>query len=233
MPNGHPFTQKYSFLPIFTIYSFIAPERFTPFSPPLQSVSPTNSHPANVVFLAGIIVVMAPKSKQAEREENPFLSPPVDLDRIPLVDKDQLIIDTKCDFDFTDLQSWLKEVFLDQSDEIGLWESNLLLYLFPQIHPFPEFSLKCQAHYIPEQRVIVSSFGEILFLVTPESIDQMMQIPQADPVSPFNLEILTELYQKMTFPQRAQIFELFLPPSAQFPSTNPLYPSSMFSTKGN
>jgi hypothetical protein len=37
----------------------------------------------------------------------------------------------------------------------------------------------------------------------------------------------------MTFPQRAQIFNLFLPPYAQFPSTNPPYPSSMFSTKGN
>jgi hypothetical protein len=61
----------------------------------------------------------------------------------------------------------------------------------------------------------------------------MMQIPRADSASPFNLEILTELYQKMTFPQRAQIFELFLPPSAQFPSTNPPYLSSMFSTKGN
>jgi hypothetical protein len=67
----------------------------------------------------------------------------------------------------------------------------------------------------------------------PESIDQMMQIPRADSASPFNLEILTELYQKMTFPQRTQIFKLFLSPSAQFPSTNPPYPSSMFSTKGN
>jgi hypothetical protein len=37
----------------------------------------------------------------------------------------------------------------------------------------------------------------------------------------------------MTFPQRAKIFELFLPPSTQFPFTNPPYPSSMFSTKGN
>jgi hypothetical protein len=52
-------------------------------------------------------------------------------------------------------------------------------------------------------------------------------------MSPFNLEILMELYQKMTFPQRAQIFDLFLPPSTHFPSTNPPYPSSMFSTKGN
>jgi hypothetical protein len=94
---------------------------------------------------------MAPKSKQAEGEENLFLLPPVDLDRIPLADKDHLIADTKCDFDFADLQSWIKEVFLDQSDEIGLWESNLPLYLFPQIHPFLKFSLKCQAHYIPKQ----------------------------------------------------------------------------------
>jgi hypothetical protein len=88
---------------------------------------------------------------------------------------------------------WLKEVFLDQSDEIGLWESNLPLYLFPHIHPFPEFALKCQAHYITEQRAVVSSSEEILFLITPESIDQMMKIPRVDSASPFNLEILTEL----------------------------------------
>jgi hypothetical protein len=185
------------------------------------------------VFIASTIAEMAPKSKQEKGEENPFLPPPVDLEKIPLVDKDRLIANTKCNFDFSDLQSWLREVFLDQSDEIGLWESNLPLYLFPQIHHFPEFALKCQAHYIPEKRVVVSSSGEILFLIMPESIDQMMQIPRADSTSPFDLEILTELYQKMTFPQRAQIFNLFLPTSTQFPSTNPPYPSSMLSTKGN
>jgi hypothetical protein len=63
---------------------------------------------------------MAPKSKRTEAEENHFLPPPIDLNRIILVDKDHLITDTKCEFDFADLQSWLKEVFLDQSDEIGL-----------------------------------------------------------------------------------------------------------------
>jgi hypothetical protein len=185
------------------------------------------------MFIAGTVAEMAPKPRPAEGEENPFLPPPVDLDKIPLVDKDRLIADTKCDVDFSDLHPWLREVFLDQSDEIGLWESNFPLYLFPQIHHFPEFALKCQAHYIPEQRAVISSSGDTLFFITPEDIDQMMQISCADSVSPFNLEILTELYQKMTFPQRAQIFELFLPPSTQFPSTNPPYPSSIFSTKGN
>jgi hypothetical protein len=123
-----------------------------------------------------------------------FLLPPVDFDRIPPAYKDYLIADTKCDFNFTDLQSWLKEVFLDQSDEIGLWESNLPLYLFPQIHHFPEFTIKCQAHYLLEQRAVVSSSGETLFLIMPEAIDQMMQTSQANSASPFNLEIITELY---------------------------------------
>jgi len=79
----------------------------------------------------------------------------------------------------------------------------------------------------------MSSSGDALFFITPEDIDQMLQITRAESVSPFNLEILTELYQKMTFPQRAQIFELFLATSAPLPTTSPLYPSSMFSVKGN
>jgi hypothetical protein len=176
---------------------------------------------------------MAPKSKRSEVEENPFLPPPVDLDRIPLADKDYLISETRCEFDLAELHSWFRDTFLDQSDEIGLWESNLPLYLFPQVHHFPKFTLKCQAHYLPDKRAIVSSSGETLFTITPESIDQMMQISRVESASPFTLEVLTEKYQNLSFPQRAQIFELFLPQDAQFPKKNPPYHSSMFSEKGN
>jgi hypothetical protein len=70
------------------------------------------------VFIAGTVAEMVPKPRQAEGEENLFLPPHVDLGKIPRVDKDRLIVDAKCDFNFSDLQSWLKEVFLDQSDEI-------------------------------------------------------------------------------------------------------------------
>jgi hypothetical protein len=143
---------------------------------------------------------MVPKSKSSEIKENPFLPPPIDLDRIPLVDKDYLIAELKCEFDFFELHFWLRDTFLDQSDEIGLWESNLPLYLFPQIYHFPEFTLKCQAHYLPNQRAIVSSSGETLFTITPENIDQMMQVPRAESLAPFTIEILTEMYQKLSFP---------------------------------
>jgi hypothetical protein len=69
--------------------------------------------PTNILFIVGTVAQMAPKPRPVEGEENPFLPPPVDLDKIPLVDKDRLIADTIFDFDFSDLQSWLREVFLD------------------------------------------------------------------------------------------------------------------------
>jgi hypothetical protein len=176
---------------------------------------------------------MAPKAKSTETSENPFLPPPVDLDHIPLADKDYKITEPKCEFDFFELHFWLKDIFLDQSDEIGLWESNFPLYMFPQTFHFPEFSLKCQAHYFPSQRAIVSSSGETLFTITPESINQMLQIPRIDSAIPFSVEALNDLYQKLSFPQRAQIFEIFLPEDAQFPKKNPPYPSSIFSVREN
>jgi hypothetical protein len=59
----------------------------------------------------------------------------------------------------------------------------------------------------------------------------MMQVPKAEPRSPLTIEILTEMYQNLSFPQRAQIFELFLPQDSQFPKKN--YHSSIFFEKGN
>jgi hypothetical protein len=104
---------------------------------------PTTTITTNILFEFQVLfTVMVPNSKKAEVGENPFLPPPVDLDKIPLSDKDHLISNTRCEVDFVDLQSWLNDTFLDQSDEIRLWESNLPLYIFPQVHHFPEFSLK-------------------------------------------------------------------------------------------
>jgi hypothetical protein len=176
---------------------------------------------------------MAPKIKKSNVEENPFLPPLVDHDRIPLAYKDYLISKTKYEFDFLELQSWFKYTFINHRDEIVLWQSNLPLYFFPQVYNFLEFACKCQAHYLPNQRAMVSSSRETLFLISPDTIDQMMQVPRAEPRSPLIIEILIELYQNMTFPQRAQIFDLFLPQDAQFPKNNPPYPSSIFSKRGN
>jgi hypothetical protein len=87
--------------------------------------------------------------------------------------------------------------------------------MFPQTFHFPEFALKCQAHYFPDQRAIISSSSETMFTINPESINQMLQIPRIDSAIPLSIESMNDLYQKLSFPQRAQIFEIFMPEDAQ------------------
>lgn len=56
----------------------------------------------------------------------------------------------------------------------------------------------------------------------------MLQVSHSDSLTPFSLEDLKEIYQKLNFPQRARIFEFFLPKDSQLPKKNPPYPSSIF-----
>jgi hypothetical protein len=121
-----------------------------------------------------IFSIMAPKENFVETYQNPLVPPACDLDHIPMADKDYKFAKPKCEFDFFELHYWMKDIFLYQSDEIGLWESNLPLYMFPQTHPLPKFILKCQAIYLPNQRAIASPTGEIMFTITPDTIDRIL-----------------------------------------------------------
>jgi hypothetical protein len=82
---------------------------------------------------------MAPKDKYGDTFKNLILPPPFNLDHIPLTNKDYKVIEPRCEFDFFELHSWIKDIFLNQSDEIGLWESNFPLYISPQTHHFLNF----------------------------------------------------------------------------------------------
>jgi hypothetical protein len=61
----------------------------------------------------------------------------------------------------------------------------------------------------------------------------MMQISRDESHSLLTIEVLTEIYQNPSFPQREHFFYLFLPRDAQLPKKNPPYHSSIFSEKGN
>ena len=61
----------------------------------------------------------------------------------------------------------------------------------------------------------------------------MMKISRVESHAPLTIEVLIEMYQNLSFPQRVQTFELFLPQDAQFPKKNPPSHSSMFLEKGN
>jgi len=88
--------------------------------------------------------------------DKPLETPHLDIDHLPLADKHFQIKDTSTSSHLLKPHCWSKYQFLNQNDDIHLWESNLPKYLFPQVYLFLEIIHLCQACYMPSQRAIVS-----------------------------------------------------------------------------
>lgn len=163
--------------------------------------------------------------------KNPISSATSDFDHIPLVDQYYKIAYIKCEFNLFNLHHWLKKTYLDQRDDINIWESLLPIFMFPQVHHFLDFIIWCQAKYNPVQRTIVAHNGDILVTISPKTVNQMLLILENDFLSQFYVPSPMDLYHKLTFPWRDQIFESFLPKDDQLPKKIPPYPTSMFPQK--
>ena len=86
----------------------------------------------------------------------PITTPHLHLDHLPLVDKYFQIKDTTVLEPLLKVHCQSRNKFLNHVDEIGLWESNLPKYQFPQINIFPKIVHICYACYIPNHRTIMS-----------------------------------------------------------------------------
>lgn len=86
----------------------------------------------------------------------PITTPHVNLDHLPLADRDFQIKDTTSLELLLKIHCLNKDKHLNHVDDIGLWESNLPRYQFPQVCIFPEIVHMCHACYIPNQRTIIS-----------------------------------------------------------------------------
>ena len=105
----------------------------------------------------------------------------VDVEHSLLADKHFKINDTVTDFNLLDIHYWSHDKFIDQDDDTHLWDSNLPRYIFPRTFQFQEIIRLCQINYLPNERALVTPSQEILFTITAESINQMLQIqPKPD-----------------------------------------------------
>ena len=74
----------------------------------------------------------------------------------------------------------------------------------------------------------MNSSKEVLFTITAESINQMLQL-QPDPQAiPLSIEALTKLYIGLDFPKRFMIFQTFMPLHVEIPKLNPPYSIAKF-----
>lgn len=159
---------------------------------------------------------------------NPLQPPVADVEHLPLANKDFKIVDVVTDSNLLELHYWSDDKFIDQADDIHLWDSNLPKYAFPHTYQFRNLIRLCQINYFPNETSIFTPTQEIIFTMNAQSINQMLQIqPKLEGV-PLSIETLIEFYLKLDFPKRSQIFQTFLLDLAQIPKKNRPYSAAMF-----
>lgn len=108
----------------------------------------------------------------------PMNPPNRELEAMPLANKDYLIQDLIGDKNHLKTFCQLRNIFINNCDMYGLWESNLPYYFLPSVNIFPEIIHLCAENYEPNQRAVKSPSGSILFYITPDSINQILNFKQ-------------------------------------------------------
>jgi len=152
----------------------------------------------------------------------PVQPPVISAENSPLVDLDYRILDPNVEFNLFDVYNWRYGKSVEKSDkDIPIWESNLPRYIVPLTHSVSEFIRLCQAYYMLEQRCIVNKEKDILFYITEESINSMLQMNHDPNSASLSIEYLTQLYLDLDFNTRFKIYQNFCPNQVDIPKLNP------------
>lgn len=168
---------------------------------------------------------------QTSLDVRPVSTPHLDIDHLALTDRDFQIKDTTTPAHLLKLHCWSKDKILNDTDDISFWESNLPKYTFPEVHPFPDIVHFCHARYVPSQRDMVATDQQLFFTITPESINQMLQIQSSPNQTPLSIGNLY-LYLKLDQVKIMQIFQNFIIEDRHTPIDTPPYAATIFSQIG-
>lgn len=92
----------------------------------------------------------------------------------------------------------------------GIWESNLPHYFLPYVNIFPDIIHLCAMNYDPNQRVVKSPSGSILFYITPDSINYMLNFKQTWLLFPLSMKHLLEEASWLPSPKIERIAKTFM-----------------------
>ena len=118
----------------------------------------------------------------------------LDLNHLPLADSDFQIKDTSTQGHLLQIHYLSSNKYLNHADDIGLWDSNLPKYQFPQVHIFLEIVHMCHACYIPSHRAIMSHDQKVWFTFTVESINEVLQLKPGPNLTPLSIGDLLDQY---------------------------------------
>lgn len=161
----------------------------------------------------------------------PINAPHHDLDYLPLADKDFQIKDLTFDDSPLKFYCRYRDNYLNHSDKIVLWESNLPKYQFPTVHIFLDIVHQCHANYNPNLRVVMSPNQEVLFTIIAKSINEMLQLQLGQNLTPLSIAELLEKSTKLSNSEINRVCQTYMEEKYR-PKEPPPYMSSFFTNMG-
>lgn len=83
-------------------------------------------------------------------------------------------------------------------DILGIWQSSMPIYYLPSVNVMPDFIHLCRVNYDPTQRVILTPNGSVLFYITPQSINEMLNFEPPQPLVPLTMKLLLDKGAKLS-----------------------------------
>jgi len=105
------------------------------------------------------------------------------------------------------------------------------IYYLPSVNVFPDLIHQCHANYEPTQRAVMAPSGDVLFHITPESINEMLHFRPTQPLAPLSMGLLLDQGTKLTSAELTRIAQLFIKPNCQ-PQHPPPYHHAWFTEVG-
>lgn len=140
----------------------------------------------------------------------PLNAPHKELELLPLADWDYLIQDLVGDRSHLQTFCELRNSYLSNNDFYGIWESNLRIYFLPSVNVFPEIIHLCSENYEPTQRAVKSPSSTILFHITPDSINQILNFKPTQLLFPLPMKFLLDEGPKLSSSGISRIAQVFM-----------------------
>jgi len=71
------------------------------------------------------------------------------------------------------------------------------IYYLPQVNVFPNFIHQCCENYDPNQRAVLAPSGTVLFHITPQAINHMLNFEPTKPLAPLSMKLLLDQGAKL------------------------------------
>jgi len=161
----------------------------------------------------------------------PINAPHKDLNYLPLADKDFQIKDLTTDYNHLQPFCKMRDSYLSNSDIFGPWESNLPMYFLFSVHVFLDIINQCCASYDSVHRAVMSPAQTVLFSITAESINEIIQFHSTEPLAPLSMGFLLEKASQLPSSEITRIAQMFMSPKHQ-PKGPPPYLHTFFTETG-